>query len=123
MKTSLTEVVFGVTRLFKQWKQTSIDLAKIEAAIYYVKGIQALRSLLMMVFILFSSLVMFLMGMIVIHYILLFLIPLSHQARVVTAILLGIMDLALPVYIFWNVFSEKRWMHLSKSDEIVEKVT
>ena len=108
--------------LVKQYQSKSIDLVKLEAAACYVRGIQLLRQqVLLLAWILFLVATAA-VGVIVVPLVWLALAPWPVAVKLWLAVLLGVVDIGLPLGILAHLLSEKKWMELSKSDELMESV-
>ena len=108
--------------LVKQYQSKSIDLVKLEAAACYVRGVQLLRRQVLLL-----AAVLFLMataavGVIVVPLVWLALAPWPMGTKLWLALLLGVLDIGIPLGILAHLLSEKKWMELSKSDELMESV-
>ena len=108
--------------LVKQYQARSVDLVKLEAAACYVRGIQILRRQVVLL-----AAVLFLVAtagvaVIVVPLVWLALAPWPAEVKLWLAALLGVLDIGLPLGALAHLFSEKKWMELSRSDELMENV-
>lgn len=118
----LAGLLYDVTvGLVKQYKRTSIDLAKIEIASVYLKVVKAIRQeCLTSVWVLFGTIVFInLLG--VLEMALLLYAPWPLATRVLAALGLGIVGAFIPLLAVLRFFSEERWMHVTRADELLAK--
>lgn len=115
-------LLFAVSDFLTEWKDNSADLAKIEGAIYYIKTVKVVRRVLIAAFFLFEGFVMLFFAMTMIHLIVLLFLPLPQTWRLVSAILLTVIDISVAGSIFYFFFSQKKWLSFTKSSEMVENV-
>jgi hypothetical protein len=106
---------------WRQWKDKTLDLARIKSAIYYLKAVQSLRLVCLGLagFVIISMLL--LAGIATLHVLLLSILPMSERVRIAAAAILIVIDLGIPIALGAILFSEKMWMRLSKSDEMVDR--
>ena len=93
---AVRDVINVLGQLASHWRQTSIDLAKIEASIYYIKGIRAARVVILGIVALIAAIVIFLTGWILLNVLVIFLIPWSPNARLAVAVLLALINVGVP---------------------------
>lgn len=122
VRSNWTEWVSILAGLAKHWKDTSGDLAKIEAAIYYIKAVNATRLLLIAVFVLFLLLQLLIMGLIILH-VAIFFAPWSTITKAWVLFSLGLGEFLIALTAVTFFFSQPVWMKFSKSQEITEKLT
>ena len=108
--------------LVKQYQSKTIDLVKLEAATYYVRGIQLLRKQVLALVTVLLSVVVMAVSMIVVPFVWLAWTPCPRGVKLCLAILLGIIDIGVPLGVLIHFLSEKKWMEFSKSDELIENV-
>ena len=108
--------------LIKQYQSKSIDLVKLEAAACYVRGIQLLRRQVLLLAAILFLVATAAVGVIVVPFVWLTLAPWPIGVKLWLALFLGVLDISLPLGILAHHLSEKKWMELSKSDELMESV-
>ena len=108
--------------LVKQYQSKSIDLVKLEAAACYVRGIQLLRQQILLLAAILFLVAVSAVAVIVVPLVWLALVPIPHNIKIWLALLLGLLDLGLPLGFLAKLLSEKKWMELSKSDELLASV-
>lgn len=115
-------VAEAATTLFREYKKSAVDLAKISAAQYYLKGLQQTRQAVVgAIWAVFGLL--FLMNVfIVMEVLLLFYAPWSVPVRAAAALGAGTLFWAVPLAIALALTSEKQWMKYSKSDRLLARV-
>ncbi len=112
----------GAIDAVKQYQSKSVDLVKIEAAAWYLRGIQLVhRQALLFAFILFLVVVAA-AAIVVVPFFLLTLAPWTREVKWVIALLLGAAGIAIPLLVLAHVLSEKNWMRFTKSGEFIENV-
>ena len=62
------------------------------------------------------------LGVIVVPLVWLAWAPWPIGVKLWLAVLLGILDIGLPLGVLAHLFSEKKWMELSRSDELMENI-
>ena len=107
--------------LIREYKKTTIDLAKIEFATMYVKAIKLIRRECMISTLIVFGVVIFANAMGVVQVAVLLYAPWSVPGRIAAALSLGIVTSILPLVIVLRLFSEKRWMEMTHADEITRK--
>ena len=108
--------------LVKQYQSKSIDLVKLEAAACYVRGIQLLRQQVLILAAVLFLVATAAVSVIVVPLVWLALAPWPIGMKLWLALLLGVLDIGLPLGILAYLLSEKKWMELSKSDALMESV-
>ncbi len=116
------DVLYDVSvGLLKQYKRTTVDLAKIELASYYVRAIKIIRKECMISTLVILGVIIFANMLGVIQFAILLYAPWSIPARVAAALGFGIVCAVIPLVIVLQLFSERRWMAVTKADEFVAK--
>jgi hypothetical protein len=116
----------AVIWLLRRYRQISLDLLKIKGAIYYVRGVQAARSV--------SIISLLVMGLIATIGAGLALLPIglavlirglggSWIAAGLTVLVLGALYVIAPLCIFRHFMTERAWMTMFKTDELIARVT
>jgi hypothetical protein len=113
---------YKVGRTLEAIEKESFDLAKIEVLIGYIKGLKAVRSILVSAVVILAAALTFVGGMVLIHIGLISLTPEHSLDRTRLLFLLGAIDLAIAAAVFYFFFAEERWMRFSKSEEWMEKL-
>lgn len=116
-------LLYVFTDSLKQSKEKSIDLAKIEAAIYYLKIIKTVRRVYLGGFFLLVSLILMVNGFMFMHVAFFYYVPWNRETKALTILLLGICYLIIPLAFYLYFASQKKWMKFSRSDELVQKIT
>ena len=101
--------------LLKQYRRLSIDLVKIEAAIWYVRGVQTARRLFLSALALVLCLLLGAVGFVLLHIGLYVLLPWPANAMVLMSLGLIYVGIAL-AGLAWAC-SEKTWMRCSRANE------
>lgn len=115
-------VYAALLRAVLHWKNYSAELAKINTAIYYVKLMRALRIFFLSTLMVALGLIFTVLGLLMLHILLLHFLPCSALAKIWFAIVLSILDIGISVTIFWNICSEKYWLKITQTDDVIDKV-
>ncbi|MBI2094658.1 MAG: hypothetical protein HYT89_00640 [Candidatus Omnitrophica bacterium] len=108
--------------LLKDYQSKAVDLAKIETASLYIRGIKALREHFIAVVTLVFSLLLLAFAVILIPLALVLCMDWTAGAKVSALGVLSVFYIGIPWVVVRRFLSEKTWMRLSKSDELLEKV-
>lgn len=117
----LREILNAVLGILKECKNTSFDLAKIEAAIYYVQLVKSVRHICLSLCGVLVALCLAITGMIMAHVFLVSLAGESAAGKSVILFLLAAVDLGVGLGAFYWLFSEERWIKHSGTEALVEK--
>ena len=112
--------------LLNKYRQTSLDIIKLEAAIGYVKGVHLARQAFLAVLVIVLGAGLLAVGFMLLHIGLGMLLYLAFQSWwVVSTVLLvlGIFYTFVPLFIIRRLCAEKTWMRFFKADKLVEQVT
>jgi len=128
MWTNLLRTLFATASvwLFNKYRQTSLDLIKLEAAIGYVKGVRTARQAFLAVIVVVLGAGLLAAGFVLLHIGLGILLYLAFRDWwVVGAVLLvlGILYILVPLLIIRRLCAEKTWMQFFKADKLVAQVT
>lgn len=107
--------------LFKEYKKTTTELAKIELASYYVRAIKVVRQECMISTMIIFGAIIYANALGVIQVAILLYAPWSVPFRILWALVFGIVASAIPLFIALRFFSEERWMKVTKADEFIAK--
>ncbi len=117
----------GVIWLLRRYKQVSLDMIKIRAAICYVKGVQSARAAAIAVLIALGLLAIMAAGFLILPFgLALLLYGLSHSwvAACVALLALGVLYVIVPLCILRRHYlSERAWMRFFKVDDLIARVT
>lgn len=118
----LGDMAYDVTvGLFKEYKRTSIDLAKIEVATMYLKIVKFVRQECMISVLIVLGAIMFANIIGVLQMAILFYAPWGVGWRIAAALLLGVVAVCIPLAVSLKFFSQRRWMEITKADEILNR--
>ena len=108
--------------LVNQYKAKTIDLVKIEAAVFYIRMMRLLHrqvlAFALILFLLATAAAGFVIGPLA----LVALAPLTREVKLMLVLLLVIVDIGVPLWMLNHFFSEKKWMELTKSNEMIDQV-
>ena len=112
--------------LLNKYRQTSLELIKLEMAIGYVKGVRSARQAFMTVLVVILGLALLAAGFVLLHIGLGMLLYLAFQnwwAVGVALLVLGTLYTLVPLFIIRRLCAEKTWMQFFKADTLVEQMT
>ena len=107
--------------LFKEYKKTTTELAKIELASYYVRAIKIIRQECMISTMIIFGAIIYANALGVIQVAILLYAPWAVPYRILSALAFGITASAIPLFIALRFFSEERWMRVTRADEFIAK--
>jgi hypothetical protein len=99
----------------------SVALFKIESAIVYLNFIKGTRSLAKLLCMLVVSVIVLACGFLLIPVALCLFMPWNPQTKAIVAAAFGAAYLILPLITMIVLFSEKRWMRVSRADKLVKE--
>ena len=108
--------------VLKQYKRTTIDIARIELATFYVKVIRLIRQEVLTSTMIIFGVIVFANAMGVVQVAILLFAPWHMANRIIAALLLGIVCSLVPLAIVLRLFSEKRWMQMTKADQLIADI-
>lgn len=116
------DVLYDVTvGLLRQYKRTTIDLAKIELASYYVRLVKIVRQECMISILIIFGVIIFTNAVGVVQMSIVLYAPWSVPARILAALAFGIVSAVVPLLIVLRFFSQRRWMEITKADEFMAR--
>ncbi len=101
------------------YQRKAMDLAKIEAAACYVKGVQVVRRQCLTLLLIVFSLILLAVAIVVIPLTLIFMVPLSLELKIAAVCLMGVLTLGIAFAVLSHFLSSEKWMEFSKSNELV----
>lgn len=117
----LREILNAAFGILKEYKNTSFDLAKIEAAIYYVQLVKSVRHICLSMCGVLVALCLVITGVIMVHVFLISLAGESAVGKSIILFLLAVVDLGSGLGVFYQLFSEERWLKHSGTEDLVSK--
>lgn len=118
----LGDVLYDVTiGLLKEYKRTTVDLAKIELATYYVKAVKLIRQECLISTLILFGVIIFANVMGIVQMAILLYAPWSIAARILLALSFTVVCSVVPLLIVLRLFSERRWMAITKADEFIAR--
>ncbi|HTL70315.1 MAG TPA: hypothetical protein VL404_03390 [Candidatus Eisenbacteria bacterium] len=118
----LSGVLYDVTvGLLQQYKRTTIGLARIELATLYVRAVKLLRQECMIFTLLLFAMIFFANVFAVIQMAILLYAPWSVAGRIAAAIGFSVLSAVLPLLAVLKFFSQKRWMEITKAEELIQR--
>ena len=120
LKNRFTDLLYNVSvGLVKEYQKTAVDIAKIEAASFYVKLVQTVRRQCFLAVLIVFGLVVYANVMGILQAVLLLYAPWPVAGKATASILLGLLGFTFPLYFILKFFSEERWMKITKADTCV----
>lgn len=113
------EVTVGV---LKQYQSSAVDLAKIEAASFYLKAVRIVREHLLVFVGMLFCLILAAVAIIVVPAAIVLCTPLALKVKLMVLAMLGLIDIAVPLALLNRFLSEETWLKISKADTVLEKV-
>lgn len=116
----------AVIWLLRRYQQMSLDLLKIRAAIYYVRGVQSVRATAAAALMAQGLLAVMGAGFVILPIGLAILIyGLSHSwvAACVALLVMGGLYVIVPLCILRRYMSERAWMSFFKVEDLIARVT
>ena len=115
-------VVYDVTvGLLQQYKRTTVGLARIELAALYVRAVKLIRQECLIFTLILCGLIIYANLFGVIQMAILLYAPWSIAGRIAAAMTFGILCSVAPFLVVLKFFSQKRWMQITKADELIER--
>jgi hypothetical protein len=122
MKQMMNTVVDNIIDLFRQSKNISVDIAKIESAVGYVQGVKKARLVGIGIAGLLLALVFVGTGFILLHMAFLYYVPWNPKTKATAVAILGAFYFLAPIGIVMYFLSEKKWLELTKTHDVIDKV-
>lgn len=128
MWTRLLRTLFATASvwLLNKYRQKSLELIKLEAAIGYVKGVRSARQAFMAILGIVLGAGLLAAGFVLLHIGLGMLLYLAFQSWWTVGVVflaLGILYTLVPLLIIQRLCAEKTWMKFFKADKLVAQVT
>jgi len=112
--------------LLRRYKRISLDLLKIRAAIYYVRGVQNARAAAIASLMAMGLLAVMGAGFLILPIgltILLYGLSRSWVAACIALLVIGGLYIIVPLCILRRYMSERSWMSFFKVEDIIARVT
>ncbi len=122
MKKKFSSLLYDVSiGLVKQYRKTAVDIAKIQAASFYIKLIRAVRQHTLFFTLVFFGMIVYSNLMMVLEIAVLFYAPWPPAGKVLASIVLALIGFMTPLFFILKFFSEERWMKMTKAGEWVDE--
>ncbi len=112
--------------LLRRYKQVSLDLLQIRAAIYYVRGIQSVRGATIVVLTALGLIAVIGAGLMILPVGLTILVygsTHSWVAACIALLVIGALYVIVPLWILRRWMSERAWMSFFNIDDLVARFT
>lgn len=112
---------------FLDWiKQTYLEptlrLLKVRVAIYYLEGIKTARQILILLCLLIFVITLIGAGLVLIPVALLLFMPWAPETKALVGLAVGLVYLLIPVVALFSLLSEKRWLKLTGTNDVLNKL-
>lgn len=108
--------------LKQAYLEPTLRLLKIRAAIYYLEGIKTARQVLILLCMLIFVITLIGAGLVLIPVALLLFMPWQPETKAIVGLVIGIIYLLIPAIALLFLLSEKRWMKLTGTNDILKKL-
>lgn len=115
--------LLAAAAMARRCRKDSADIVKIRGSIYYLKGVKLFRTVSILVFSMFGALILGFIGLITLHALLLFILPVTLNWRIAASIALVFIDTGIATGLYMRVFSEKTWLKLSNTQQFLERLS
>ena len=123
-KNIIKGLVAGITiKLMDNWRRLSLQLLKIEAAKFYLQGVQMARWSMISLMRMGLAIGLIGVGMLLFHAGLFILLPWTVESKAVLGLFLGLAYAAIGYVTLHANINEKTWMEKSRVAEILEEAT
>jgi hypothetical protein len=123
-KNIIKGLVAGITiKLMDNWRRLSLQLLKIEAAKFYLQGVQMARWSMISLMRMGLAIGIIGVGMLLFHAGLFILLPWTVESKAVLGLFLGLAYVAIGYVTLHANINEKTWMEKSRVAEILEEAT
>jgi hypothetical protein len=123
MVKKVSNVLSGLTfALVDLYRKKTLDLFKIAAVKMYTRGVKIVRKHLLLVCAIVFCTILCAQALVVFPVALILLSPWTSSTKIVAVCILGLLYLMLSVIFAFNLFSEKRWMQISGSEELMDDI-
>jgi hypothetical protein len=110
-----------IKRLIGSEIDASVSLFKIESAVVYLNFIKGTRGMARLLCMLVVSVIVLACGFLMIPVALCLFMPWSPETKAIVAVAFGAAYLIVPLVAIVVLFSEKRWMKVSRADRLVKE--
>ncbi len=114
----------GPVWLLNRYRRSSLDLARIEGAICYVKGVRHARRAFLVGVAALGGLGLLAAGFVILHaglFLLLFLAFGAGWVLAATLLILGVLYTLVPLAVLRRLCSQGAWMRFFKADRVVRQ--
>ncbi len=119
----LKGLAYGLTLgLLKEYQEKTAQLIKMQAATFYLKGVQLMHRQILGLAALVFILTVLAVAVVMVPIALVALSPWTATTKMVVIAGLGILDVALSLWIISQMLSEEKWLEITKSNEIIERL-
>ena len=111
-----------VLRYVGWMKAASADVIKLRAAKSYLKTIKIVRLLVRDIMIMTCCVVFIGSGLALLPVVILLYAPWQTDTKMTAAVILLFVYIGVSLFVFLRMFSQRKWMHLSHADELMDAV-
>ena len=121
--TRLRGLFFDATYgLFCDYRTKTLELARITAVSVYLNSIKELRKAAITLFAVAMASAVFAMALVVVPVAIVIVSPWEPTVKIVALLVLGLVDMVAGLVILFHLFSEERWMKITRSQEFIDKI-
>ena len=107
----------------REYQKKTLDLARITAVTYYTQSIKLLRKAAITLFLVTLASVVFAVAVVIVPLVAVLISPWTGAQKLAGVLFLGVADVSVALLYLANLFSEERWMKLTKSQEFIDQIT
>jgi hypothetical protein len=112
-----------VTSLLQEYRRVSVQWLKIQAAIWYVKGVAQARRIAVRIVAVVAALLLAMVGFILFHVGLFLWLPVSLATKGLLLAALGLIYLVVAGLVIRALLSERSWLRNSGASDFIEGAT
>ncbi len=106
----ITAAIVGASAVIRGLKKNAVEMAKIQGAMAYLRGVEILRDLLIYQLGILACVIFLVFGVILMQAAMIFCLALEGQARIFAAFGVGLFDFSVALGLIVYFISSKRWL-------------
>lgn len=119
LKEAFIDATFG---LVKQYQEKTIELAKLEAAAFYIRSVKAFRRQFLIFMGMIFCTVVFAMAIVVMPLVLIMIAPINSYLKVALVMITALLEIIVPALYLIKLTSEESWLKLTRSHDLLENI-
>lgn len=108
--------------LLLDYQKKAMELVHITAASCYLQSVKALRQAAAVLFLVTLATVVFAVAVVIVPIAVILVCPWTAWQKAVGILAFGFLDMAAALFYLTALFSEERWMKMTRSQEIIDKI-